>query len=157
MKKALITIVLICGNLFVSFAQQDIRDIFQQFAAQPDVEHVRVGSFLMKMAQVFSDDQDTPFMKDISSVTVLSLENCKENVKNAFRIQAGKIKENGMEVLAEITDGSDEVRILALVKNQKIERFIVINTGADPCLIQIEGCIDLSHMEELVSQNTKGL
>ncbi|HHV04349.1 MAG: DUF4252 domain-containing protein [Bacteroidales bacterium] len=157
MKKIFLTIMLVAGNILVSYAQRDIQDIILQFSMQPRVEHIHVGSLAMKLAQAFASEEDAPFIKGIRSVTVLSLENCDENVKNAFRKQAGNIHENGLELLVEVTDESDEVRILAEIRKDMIKRFIVISVGEDPYLIQINGHIDMSYMEELVSQNTKDI
>ena len=67
------------------------------------------------------------------------------------------LSEKGLELIAEVSDESDQLRILAEVHQDKIHRFVVINVGEEPCLIQINGRIDLSCMDELVSQNTKDI
>ena len=80
-----------------------------------------------------------PLLQDISSLLFCLLKIVKKMLR-MFRIQ-WKDQGKRMEVLAEITDGSGTYP--GIGENQKIEWFIVINTGADPCLIQIEGCTNI--------------
>ncbi|MDD4919926.1 MAG: DUF4252 domain-containing protein [Bacteroidales bacterium] len=157
MKKTFITYLLLAGTVLVSYAQKDYDDLVLQFSAQPAAEHIRVGNLAMRLAQAFAEKDDARFIKGIRSVSILSLEDCDLNVKEAFRQQAQRLSEKGLELMAEVSDQGDQLRILAEVHKDKIHRFIVINVGEEPCLIQINGCIDLSCMEELVSQNTKNI
>ncbi|HNR28165.1 MAG TPA: DUF4252 domain-containing protein [Bacteroidales bacterium] len=153
MKKIFITCLLLAGTVLVSYAQKDYEDLVQQFSCQPAAEHIHVGSFAMRLAEIFADKDDAQFISGIRSVSILSLECCDINIKEAFRQQAQRLSEKGLELIAEVSDESDQLRILAEVRNDKIHRFIVINVGEEPCLIQINGSIDLSCMEKMISQN----
>ena len=157
MKKIFITCLLLAGTVLVSYAQKDYDELVRQFSIQPAAEHIRVGSFAMKLAELFVDQDVERFIKGVNSVSILSLECCDSNVKEAFRQQAGRLSEKGLELIAEVSDESDQLRILAEVHQDKIHRFVVINVEKEPCLIQINGRIDLSCMDELVSQNTKDI
>jgi hypothetical protein len=154
MKKTLITLMLLTGSFALSQAQNRLSDIELQFASQPNVEHIRVGGLMMKIAQIFADEPESEFIRGIRSVSVLSLENCEENVKESFRKQVEKFRDDDLELLAEVTDQTENLRVLAQIKGETIERFVVIVTGDDPTLIQINGKIDLVYMEELIAQNT---
>ena len=157
MKKIFITCLLLAGTALVSYAQKDYDNLVFQFSSQPAAEHIRVGSFAMRLAEAFADKDDARFIRGIRSVSVLSLERCDSNVKEAFRQQARRLSEKGLELMVEVSDEGDQLRILAEVHQDKIHRFIIINVGEEPCLIQINGSIDLSCLEELVSQNTKNI
>ncbi|MFA5443969.1 MAG: DUF4252 domain-containing protein [Bacteroidales bacterium] len=154
MKKTLFTVLLLIGNLTLSFAQDQLKDIVLQFSSMPKAEHIHVGGLMMRIAQVCADDQESEFISGIRSVSILSLEHCDQNIKEAFGKQIEKIRDNDLELLAEVTEESENVRILAQISDDIIERFVVIITGDDASLIQINGKIDLVHMEELIAQNT---
>jgi hypothetical protein len=154
MKKTLFTVLLLIGTLTMSYAQNQLKDIVLQFASQPKAEHIHVGGLMMQIAQIFADDNESEFIRGIRSVSVLSLENCDQEIKDAFSKQVENFNEDNLELLAEVTEQSENVRVLAQIKDETIERFVVIITGDDASLIQINGKIDLVHMEELIAQNT---
>ncbi len=157
MKTICTTLVLLFGTVTISFAQKGYDDIVKQFASKPQAEYVQVSSFALKLARVFVPREEAEFMKGIQSVNVLSLDECDHEVKEAFRKEALTLSENGLELLAEVTDNQDHVRIFADIHNNKIRNFILVSVGEDPCLIQIKGFIDLAYMDKLVSDNTKNL
>jgi len=154
MKKTLFTVLFLIGNLTMIYAQNQLKDIVLQFASQPKAEHVHVGGLMMQIAQIFVDDAESEFIRGIRSVSVLSLENCDQEIKDAFSKQVENFNDDNLELLAEVTEQSENVRVLAQIKDESIERFVVIITGDDASLIQINGKIDLVHMEELIAQNT---
>jgi len=154
MKKTLLTVLLLIGNLTISFAQNQLKDIVLQFASQPKAEHIHVGGLMMQIAQMFADDDESEFIRGIRSVSVLSLENCDREIKDAFSKQVEKFRDDDLELLAEVVEQTENVRVLAQIDGETIERFVVIITGDDASLIQINGKIDLVHMEELIAQNT---
>lgn len=153
MKKTLFTLLLLVGTLTISYGRNQLKDIVLQFASQPKAEHIHVGGLMMQLAQMFTDDQEAEFIRGIRSVSVLSLENCDREIKDAFSKQVENFNDDDLELLAEVSEQSENVRILAQINDEIIERFVVIITGNDASLIQIDGKIDLVHMEELIAQN----
>ncbi len=154
MKKTLFTVLLLVGNLTMSYAQNQLKDIVLQFASQPKAEHIHVGGLMMQIAKMCADDEESEFIRGIRSVSVLSLENCDQEIKDAFSKQVEHFNDKDLELLAEVSEQSENVRVLAQISDETIERFVVIITGDDASLIQINGKIDLVYMEELIAQNT---
>ncbi|NLA15201.1 MAG: DUF4252 domain-containing protein [Bacteroidales bacterium] len=154
MKTICTTLLFLFGTVTISLAQKSYDDIVKQFASQPRAEYVRLGSFALKLARVFASREEAAFMRGIRSINVLSLDECDPQVKEAFRREALLLSESGLELLAEVAENQDHVRVFADIHNDKIRNFVVVSVGENPSLIQIKGLIDLAYMEKLVSDNT---
>ncbi len=153
MKKFILTLLLtLCAFALVQ-AQNSYEEIYKRFSHKANVERVDVGSFLMKLATALSDDEETRFMKDIRSISVLSLESCDEQVKEAFRKAVGKSPETGLVLLTEVSDESENLRVLAKMNKKHISQLVIVSTGNEPCLITIRGKIELNDVRKLVSDN----
>ena len=153
MKKFFLTLIMtLCAFALVQ-AQNSYEEIYTRLSREANAERVDVGNFLMKLAVALSDDEETRFMKDIRSISVLSLESCNEQVKDAFRTAVGKSPETGLKLLTEVSDESKNLRVLAKMNKKYISQLVIVSTGDEPCLITIRGKIELTDVRKLVSTN----
>ena len=91
-----------------------------------------------------SDDETEVALKTlshISSVRVADLSGCSENVLAQFAEDVADCSTDGYELLTQVRDEGDDLRVLVRRDGNVIREMVVISAGADPAIIQIEGRI----------------
>lgn len=127
-------------------------DLFNEFSSEAKAESVNVNSFLMWVAKRCAGKQKgSEILDKISSVKVLDLESCNTLVKERFATRASQVSVKDMEPLVEANDDGNKVKVLAKIKDETIQRLLVICYGTeDCCLVEINGKFKLDELDGVV-------
>lgn len=95
-----------------------------------------------------------PFMEKqtdskISSIRVLSLEDCSDAVKQRFNNSLLQFNDDQYELFLSANEEDEKVRLFLKFKNNKIREMVVMTMGESPTLVQLKGKINLSDIEDL--------
>ena len=132
---------------------RNVESLYERYAGKPGAESVSVGRFWINLAKLvvalqeeteMSDDETDVALKTlshISSVRVADLSGCSENVLAQFAEDVADCSTDGYELLTQVRDEGDDLRVLVRRDGDVIREMVVISAGADPAIIQIEGRI----------------
>ena len=133
---------------------QNVESLYERYAGKPGAESVSVGQFWINLAKLvvafgqeeteMSDDETEVALKTlshISAVRVADLSGCSENVLAQFAEDVADCSTDGYELLTQVRDEGDDLRVLVRRDGDVIREMVVISAGADPAIIQIEGRI----------------
>lgn len=154
MKRLTILLLVITFSLPVIIARDSVSvdDLFKEFSSERQAESVNVNSFLMWIAKRCAGKQKgSEALDKISSVKVLDLESCNASVKERFASRANHVSVKDMEPLVEANDDGTKVKVLAKIKNETIQRLLVMCYGTeDCCLVEINGKFKLDELDGVV-------
>lgn len=123
---------------------QTVDKIMKNFSGAKNAESVNIGKTgwnFIKMATIGSDKSG--FTKKISSVQVIDLSECAQDVKNKFAREVDDLNDDKYEVLLKAKDDEDEVLILSKMEKSKIRELIIIEKN-DPTIVRLKGKFDLN-------------
>lgn len=120
------------------FSQMTIGSLYNDFANERDAERVSVGGLLMLVAKPFINKYGCG---NISSVRVLSLEECAPEVKSRFNEQARKFRDKRYELFLNANDDDERTRIFLRFDKNTVREMVIISMGDEPALITLKGKI----------------
>lgn len=153
MKRIMLLVVLTALTLTLQ-AQPSFDNLFYKYAREAHSESVRVGPLMMRLARLCSDDcEDARILSHIHEIRVVSLEECASRVKDQFREEAKQLTlGKNIEMLMEVSDDEDQMQIFVERDGNRIKEFVLVNVGADPCLVRMKGSILESEIERLINE-----
>lgn len=83
-----------------------------------------------------------PFMKkytdglNISSVKVMSFDECSQDVKLRFNALAERLNDDKYEVLLKANEKDEKTRIFARFQKNAIRELIIVSMGDEPALVR---------------------
>ncbi len=146
--KKLILILAVVLPLAVLAQKTPVDKLFEKYANQKGFTTVNISGKLLGFAsQIETGDKATSDMlSSLSGIRVLTVENDELNKTINFYEELEKdgfFKNNGYEVLMEVTEPDEVVRFLAKdAGNGKISDLLLIVGGDDNALISISGVIN---------------
>ena len=149
MKKyiAILILILFCQAGY----SQSMDKLFNDFAKQKNVTHVTVGPFLMKISSMFTETMG------VSSIEVLSFEECGSNVKENLRTAIKQLKDPNFETMVTSNEGGSHTKVMVRIDKEMIRELVVLTTdGGDDALIRIKGKIKPSDIERVVNDHKNG-
>ena len=133
---------------------QNVESLYERYADKPGAESVSVGQFWINLAKLvvafgqeeteLSDDETDIALKTlshISAVWVADLSGRSEKVLAQFAEEVEKCELGGYVVLTEVHDDGDDARVPVRKEGDLSTDMVVISSGEDPAIIQIEGKI----------------
>lgn len=130
---------------------QTVDGLIGHYSKAVNVDKVSIGRFgwnFVKLAAL--GNKEMSIAKKISSVQVMDLSECDEDVKNKFVDEVEKLNDNNYELLMKVKDDEDEVLILSKTEKSKIREFVVISKN-DPAVIRLKGKFDLDDIVSAAS------
>lgn len=149
-----LSIILLCGFLATSvFCQSriSIETLYNNFHQEKNVEKVKVGGLLMLLSKPFVAKYAEGL--SISSVQVLSLDECSNNAKLRFNKLAERLNDDKYEVLLKANEKDEKTRIFARFQNEAIRELVIVTMGNEPALVRIKGKIRPEDVQNLVNSN----
>ncbi len=147
-----LSIILLCCLLSApAFCQSriSVETLYNKFSKERNVENVKVNGMLMLLAK--------PFVKkhignlNISSLQVLSLDECSEDTKLRFNKLAEQLNDSKYEVLLKANEKNEKTKIFARFQDETIRELIVLTTGNEPAMVRIKGKIRTEDVQNLVN------
>lgn len=161
MKRAILILSLLMLVATPSIYAESIDNIFVDMSKERGANNVRVGSFLMSLANFFIPDDvgqaERELVKNINAVHVLNMDNADINKTDHYSSRINKLKdEKGYETLVKVKDGSESVRIMLRRKGDIIKELYIINIdGGEISGVKIAGDINPENIASLIEQHKK--
>ena len=126
--------------------RSSVNELYQSFAKESNVDKVNLNEFAMFLMRPFSD---TDTESKITSISVLSLEECSPDVKNRFNKSALDFNDDEYELFVSANDENEKVRIFLKFQKEIIREMVILTMGDNPALIQLKGKILPSEIESM--------
>lgn len=140
-------IICTCSLLALTlYSQTSVNELYQSFAKESNVDKVNLNEFAMFLMRPFSD---TDTESKITSISVLSLEECSPDVKNRFNKSALDFNDDEYELFVSANDENEKVRIFLKFQKEIIREMVILTMGDSPALIQLKGKILPSEIESM--------
>ena len=124
-----------------------VEQLFSSFSKEKNTVHVKLGSFAMTLAKIFTDT------KGVSGVEVYSFDECDNNIKERFNEAIKNIKDESYETLVSTSEDGERTKILVKIKNDYINEIIVMAGGNAPALVRIKGKIKPDDVKSVIDNN----
>jgi hypothetical protein len=163
--KKLVLIIAVLLPLAVLAQKTPVDKLFEKYANQKGFTTVNISGKLLGFAsQLETGDKATANMlSGLSGIRVLTVEDPELNKSLDFYAELEKdgfFKNNGYEVLMEVTEPNEVVRFLAKdAGNGKLSDLLLVVGGDENTLISISGIInpeDISKITKAVNINVDG-
>lgn len=160
MKKSL-TLLLAMAMATASTLAKDAKTLIKEFKNTEDAEYVHIPPMLMKLARLSASKADTDestkmVLKNIKSMDVLCLDDCKPKVKDRLSKAFDDLESDGYEPFVSATSNKENVKIMLLEKKNSIRELVLLAHDGDDCtLILLEGDMPEKDIEALVESQTK--
>ncbi len=140
-------IICTCSLLALTlYSQTSVNELYQSFAKESNVDKVNLNEFAMFLMRPFSE---TDTESKITSISVLSLEECSPDVKNRFNKSALDFNDDEYELFVSANDENEKVRIFLKFQKEIIREMVILTMGDNPALIQLKGKILPSEIESM--------
>ena len=153
MRKIIVTMALMFG---IQMSQaQTVDGIIREFRSEEEAVCVRVPWLPVKLVGLFADDEAGRVIRHISSIRVLDLSDCSQQVQERFAAKMEQLKLEGYEPLLVLKDDGSSVKMWGKMKGEKIKELLigVSGDGNEPALIRIEGNLRMDDLNVSMSEN----
>jgi translation elongation factor EF-G len=144
--KHIFTVLICCIMTMTLHSQTTLNEIYREFSHESNVSKVNLNGVVMFFAKPFMEKQTD---SKISSIRVMSLEDCSDAVKQRFNHSLLQFDDNHYELFLSSNEDDEKVRLFLKFKNNKIREMVVMTMGENPALVHLKGRINLSDIEDL--------
>ena len=137
---------------------QSVEALFRQYKSEKNVEYIHIPRFIMSMAKMLTkaELEEAKALKAISSIRVLSLEECSPIVRQNFQKTLQTFQPSGYTpiIFSKEADGTNYI----YVKEKKgyIRELLILSADKqDGAIVHIKGRISPDEVNTVVKQNTK--
>lgn len=146
MRKYVFLFALVCCCSF-GYAE-NMEHFLNSFSSKAGVERVKIGPLVMKLSSMFTETMG------VSSIEVLDLSECREEVKEKFRNGLRTIKDPEYEPLVTVNEDDETVRILVRIDDDLIRELVIATSDdEDHALIRIKGKIKPEDLGKIIEEN----
>lgn len=146
MDKRIFTVVICCVFVGALHSQTSLNSLYRDFSHESNVSKVNLNGMMMILARPFIDKQTD---SKISSIRVLSLDECAQDVKERFNNSALNFKDDDYELFVSSNEKEEKVRVFLKFQDNMIREMVVMTMGDSPALIRLKGKIKPSDIENL--------
>ena len=140
-------IIFTCSLLVLSlYSQTSVEQLYRTFSKESNVEKVNLNELAMFMMRPFSNN-DTE--SKITSISVLSLEDCSPEVKERFNKTALNFNDKDYELFVSSNEENEKVRIFLKFQKDFIREMVILSMGDEPAKVQLKGKISPSEIESM--------
>ena len=137
---------------------QSVEALFRQYKSEKNVEYMHIPRFIMSMAKMLTkaELEEAKALKAISSIRVLSLEECSPIVRQNFQKTLQTFQPTGFTPII-FNKESDETNYI-YVKEKKgyIRELLILSANKqDGTIVHIKGRIKPDEVNTVVKQNAK--
>ena len=134
---------------------QTVKGIIRDFRGEEDAVCVKVPWLPVKLVGLFADDEAGRVIRHISSIRVLDLSDCSQQVQERFAAKMEQLKLEGYEPLLVVKDDGSSVKMWGKMKGEKIKELLIGVSGDDnePALIRIKGNLRMDDLNVSMSEN----
>lgn len=137
---------------------QSVEALFRQYKSEMNVEYVHIPRFIMSMAKMLTkaEQEDVKALKAISSIRVLSLEECSPIVRQNFQKTLQTFHPSGYTPIIFSKEADETNYIYVKEKKGYIRELLILSADKqDGAIVHIKGRIKPDEVNTVVKQNTK--
>ena len=156
MKRILILFVFSVSVLGSS--AQSVEALFRQYKSEKNVEYIHIPRFIMSMAKMLTkaELEEAKALKAISSIRVLSLEECSPIVRQNFQKTLQTFQPSGYTPIIFSKEADETNYIYVKEKKGYIRELLILSADKqDGAIVHIKGRISPDEVNTVVKQNTK--
>ena len=145
MKKILV-IAIIALIAQLSYGQQKVEQLFNNFRTESDITSVNRDTIATKLA-LFKKSMG------VEGIEILRFNDCEQNVKERLDTAIKNLKDPAYETMIKSNKNNSRTRILVKIEENKIRELVILTTGDDYALIRLKGNMDPRHMGEFINDH----
>lgn len=139
--------VLLMGLLACQLGQaKDMEKLFSSFSKEKDVAVLDANDVAL-----VSVSSRLKGLGEISSVKMLSIDDCSSEVKERFLKEVKKLNKKGYETLVKNSEDDEVNLILVKIKENKIVNLIIVAIDDDLSMVGLKGSLDPSQVGKLTN------
>lgn len=127
-------------------AQTTLNELYREFAGAENVTKVNLNGLALMLARPFMEDQSSG---KLTSIRVLSLEECRQEVKERFSRAALSFRDEEYELFLNANDKDEKARIFVKIEDEVIREMVIMTMGDDPALVHLKGKFRPSDIDEM--------
>lgn len=157
MKRITMFLVLVL-MAFQTLSAKSVKSLMDEYRGENHAEYTYISPAMMLLAKAavkqYSKDA-SEMLKNVTSVRVLRLNDCKTKVKKRFCKEIANLDEEEYQPLvmtASAKRSTDkDFKVLVKADAEAVSEFVVLSTSKDDCsLMQVEGKIALSDIQKII-------
>ena len=146
MRKIIVIMALMFG--FQMSQAQTVDGIIREFRSEEDAVCVKVPWLPMKLVGLFADDEAGRVIRHISSIRVLDLSDCSQQVQKRFAAELQKLKMKGYEPLLTVKDEGSHVKMWGKMNDERISELVIgVSGDGDATLCYIKGSLRMDDLD----------
>ncbi|GCB35764.1 DUF4252 domain-containing protein [Bacteroides faecalis] len=145
MKKILV-IAIIALIAQLSYGQQKVDQLFNNFRTESDITSVNMDTIATKLA-LFKKSMG------VEGIEILRFNDCEQNVKERLDTAIKNLKDPAYETMIKSNKNNSHTRILVKIEENKIRELVILTTGDDYALIRLKGNMDPRHMGKFINDH----
>ena len=127
---------------------QTVDGIFKEFRGEENAVCARVPWLPIKLLGLFADDEAGRVIRHISSIRVLDLSDCSQQVQERFGTKLQQLKMKGYEPLLTVKDEGSHVKMWGKMNDERISELVIGVTGdGDATLCCIKGSLRMDDLD----------
>ena len=137
---------------------QSVEALFRQYKSEKNVEYIHIPRFIMSMAKMLTkaELEEAKALKAISSIRVLSLEECSPIVRQNFQKTLQTFHPSGYTPIIFSKEADETNYIYVKEKKGYIRELLILSADKqDGAIVHIKGRISPDEVNRVVKQNTK--
>ena len=137
---------------------QSVEALFRQYKSEKNVEYLHIPHFIMSMAKMLTKTEleEAKALKAISSIRVLSLEECSPIVRQNFQKTLQTFHPSGYTPIIFSKEADETNYIYVKEKKGYIRELLILSADKqDGAIVHIKGRIKPEEVNTVVKQNTK--
>ncbi|MDD3968726.1 MAG: DUF4252 domain-containing protein [Proteiniphilum sp.] len=140
---ALMVFALLAGGMQ---AQTTLNELYREFAGAEKVTKVNLNGLALMLAKPFMEKHSGG---KLTSIRVLSLEECPQEVKERFSRAALSFHDDQYELFLNTNDKDEKARIFVKIEDQLIREMVILTMGDDPALVHLKGKFNPSDIDQM--------
>ena len=137
---------------------QSVEALFRQYKSEKNVEYIHIPRFIMSMAKMLTkaELEEAKALKAISSIRVLSLEECSPIVRQNFQKTLQTFHPSGYTPIIFSKEADETNYIYVKEKKGYIRELLILSANKqDGTIVHIKGRIKPDEVNTVVKQNTQ--
>jgi len=155
MKKYAFLLIALSAILTSCNTSKTYADIINEFRNERGAEYVSVPKALLKVGTAVLPKGDAGnIARSISSVRMLTLDECSQRVKNRFLRRLENANEDGYEPFVQTNDRYEQTRVLMRMDDNYVREILIASADLNDCqIVQVTGKVRLEDVQEIVDEN----
>ena len=152
MRKIIVIMALMFG--FQMSQAQTVDGIIREFCSEEDAVCVKVPWLPMRLVGLFADDEAGRVIRHISSIRVLDLSDCSQQVQERFATELQQLKMKGYEPLLTVKDDGSHIKMWGKMNDERISELVIgVSGDGDATLCCIKGNLTMDDLNVSMSES----